>query len=241
MMLRAVWLTIGKEFLLIRRDRVGLVMLTLAPIVVIAAAGFSLAKIYGGRTAQRGGYTVAVVDEDHGAIARAILDALAHQPDVEVIRSAARAQAENIVRVRKLAMVGIVIPKGTTQAIEHGEKAQLIIYTDPVKYLQTIRVELAIAELSRQVTAGAADRAQKQAVEQTAGIQSQIDRANVAAERAREEASRLARESASSRAALASRLHQQVEVAMNNARDQTKAALDTELDKFQRKLDTESA
>ena len=49
-MLRAVWLTIGKEFLLIRRDRVGLFMLLVAPIAVIAAAGFSLAKIYGGRT-----------------------------------------------------------------------------------------------------------------------------------------------------------------------------------------------
>ena len=240
-MLRAVWLTIGKEFLLIRRDRVGLLMLTLAPIVVIAAAGFSLAKIYGGRNAPSGGYTVAVVDEDHGAIARAILDALAHQQDVEVIRSGARAQAENIVRVRKLALVGIVIPKGTTQAIEHGQKARLILYTDPVKYLQTTRVELAIAELSRQVTAGAADRARKQAVEQTSGIQNQIDRANAAAEHAREEASRLARESASSRAALQSRLHQQIEVAMNNARDETKATLDAELDRFQQKLDSESA
>jgi len=34
-MLRAVWLTIGKEFLLIRRDRVGLFMLLVAPIAVI--------------------------------------------------------------------------------------------------------------------------------------------------------------------------------------------------------------
>ncbi len=76
-MLLAVWLTIGKEFLLIRRDRVGLFMLLVAPIAVIAAAGFSLAKIYGGRTAPRGEYSVAVLDEDHGAIARAILDALA--------------------------------------------------------------------------------------------------------------------------------------------------------------------
>ena len=44
-MLLAVWLTIGKEFRLIRRDRVGLFMLLVAPIAVIAAAGFSLAKI----------------------------------------------------------------------------------------------------------------------------------------------------------------------------------------------------
>ena len=240
-MLRAVWLTIGKEFLLIRRDRVGLFMLIIAPIAVIAAAGFSLAKIYGGRNAPRGGYTIAVVDEDHGAIARAILDALAHQPGVAIIHARARAEAEDIVRRRKLAIVGIVIPRGTTQAIEHGDRARLILYTDPVKYLQTIRIELTIAELSRQVTAGAAARARKQAVEQSAGIQNQLDRARASAEHAREDASRLARQSASSRAALASRLHDQLEIALDNARDQTKAALDTELDKFQRKLDAEAA
>src|SRR5690242_5942973 len=114
MMLRAVLLTIGKEFLLIRRDRVGLFMLILAPIAVIAAAGFSLAKIYGGRTATRGGYTVAVVDEDHGAIGRAILDAIGRQPGLAVIHANDRAAAENVVRRRKLAVVGIVIPQGTT-------------------------------------------------------------------------------------------------------------------------------
>jgi ABC-type multidrug transport system permease subunit len=241
MMLRAVWLTIGKEFLLIRRDRVGLFMLTLAPIAVIAAAGFSLAKIYGGHTAPRGGYTLAVVDEDHGSIAHAILDALAHQPGVEVIRAPARAEAEDMVRRRKLALVGIVIPNGTSRAIEHGERARLILYTDPVKYLQTIRIELSIADLTTQVTAGAADRARKQAVEQSADFQSQIDRAHASAEHAREEASRLARETESSRTKLAARLHVQLEVALNNARDQTKAALDAEMDKFQRKLDADSA
>src|SRR5258708_2024269 len=154
MMLRAVWLTIGKEFLLIRRDRVGMFMLIVAPIAVIAAAGFSLAKIYGGRTVARGGYAVAVVDEDHGAIARPILDALGRQPGLAVVRPEDRVQAEDLVRRRKLAVVAIVIPKATTDAIEHGGQSRLILYTDPVKYLQTIKVELTIAELCRQVTAG---------------------------------------------------------------------------------------
>ena len=114
-MLRAVWLTIAKEFLLIRRDRVGLFMLLVAPIAVIAAAGFSLAKIYGGRTAPRGEYAVTIFDEDHGAIARAILDALGNQPDLAVIQSSSRRDAEQMVRERKLAVVGIVIPAGTTE------------------------------------------------------------------------------------------------------------------------------
>src|SRR5260221_8564910 len=90
MMLRAVWLTIGKEFLLIRRDRVGLFMLLVAPIAVIAAAGFSLAKIYGGRNTPRGGYSVGVFDEDHGGRARAILAAPAHPPDPSLFTFASR-------------------------------------------------------------------------------------------------------------------------------------------------------
>ncbi len=166
-MLRAVWLTIAKEFLLIRRDRVGLFMLLVAPIAVIAAAGFSLAKIYGGRTAPRGEYAVTVFDEDHGAIARAILDALGNQPDLAVIHSSSRRDAEQTVRERKLAVVGIVIPAGTTDAIEHGRGAQLILYTDPVKYLQTIKVELALSDLCRKITAGAAADARSQTAERT--------------------------------------------------------------------------
>ena len=154
-MLRAVWLTIAKEFLLIRRDRVGLFMLVVAPIAVIAAAGFSLAKIYGGKTAPRGEYAVTVFDEDHGAIAGAILEALGNQPDLAVIHSSSRRDAELTVRERKLAVVGIVIPAGTTDAIEHGRAAQLILYTDPVKYLQTIKVELALSDMCRKITSPA--------------------------------------------------------------------------------------
>ncbi len=240
-MLRAVLLTIGKEFLLIRRDRVGLFMLIIAPIAVIAAAGFSLAKIYGGRIASRGGYTVAVVDEDHGAVARAILDAIGREKGLAIIHSDDRAQAEDIVRRRKLAVVGIVIPKATTDAIEHGERARLLLYTDPVKYLQTIKIELTIADLCRQVTAGAADQARKKAAEQSRGLQDQIERARTSAEHARVEASRLARETATSRTALAARLHEQVETALNNARDHTRAALGTEMDRIQRKLDADAA
>src|SRR5208337_3389430 len=162
MMLRAIWLTIGKEFLLIRRDRVGLFMLLVAPIAVIEAAGFSLAKIYGGRDVPRGEYSLAVLDEDHGAVARAILDALAHRPDLSVIHSSSRLDAQQTVRERKLAVVGIVIPAGTSDAIEHGRVARLILYTDPVKYLQTVKIELTLSEMCRKISEGAAAEARRQ-------------------------------------------------------------------------------
>jgi ABC-2 type transport system permease protein len=241
MMLRAVWLTITKEFLLIRRDRVGLFMLLVAPIAVIAAAGFSLAKIYGGRTAPRGEYAVTIFDEDHGAIARAILDALGNQPDLAVIKSSSRRDAERMVRERKLAVVGIVIPAGTTDAIEHGRGAQLILYTDPVKYLQTVKVELALSDLCRKITAGAAADARSQTAEHSRDFTHKLDQARESAQQARAEAARMATQADASRAAVAPKIREHIETALTAAREQTRLALNTELDRIQRKIDADSA
>jgi ABC-type multidrug transport system permease subunit len=241
MMLLAVWLTIGKEFLLIRRDRVGLFMLLVAPIAVIAAAGFSLAKIYGGATTPRGEYSVAVHDEDHGAVARAILDALAHQPDLSIINASSRPEVEQSVRERKLAVVGIIIPPGTTDAIEHGRSARLIIYTDPVKYLQTIKIELALSEMCRQISVGAADKARTQTADQTRSFTKQLDQARESAEQARAEAEHLSSEADRSRAAVEPKIRAHIETALSSARDRTKLALDTELDRIQRKIEADSA
>ena len=239
-MLRAVWLTIGKEFLLIRRDRVGLFMLLVAPIAVIAAAGFSLAKIYGGRTAPRGEYSVAVLDEDHGRVARAILDALDHQPDLSVINSTSRRDAQQTVREKKIAVVAIVIPAGTTDAIEHGRGAQLILYTDPVKYLQTIKVELALSELCRKITDGAATEARGQTAQRTRDFTSQLNRARDSAQKAREEAARLGKQADASRAAIEPKIRAHIETALTAARDHAKIALDAEIGRIQSKLDADS-
>lgn len=240
-MIRAVWLTIGKEFLLIRRDRVGLFMLIVAPIAVIAAAGFSLAKIYGGAPASHGQYVVTIVDEDHGAVASAILSAISHQAGLGVLRAQDRRDAEATVRKGKLAVVGIVIPPNTTRAIEHGQSAQLILYTDPVRYLQTVKIELVLSSLCRQISARAADEARKQAAAQGKNVQEQIERARASVEKARADVSRLASETAASRTAAVSKVREQVEVAMTTARDRTKAALDAEFDRIQHKLDSDAA
>jgi ABC-type Na+ efflux pump permease subunit len=240
-MLLAVWLTIRKEFLLIRRDRVGLFMLLVAPIAVIAAAGFSLAKVYGGQTAPHGEYSVAVLDEDHGTVGRAILDAIAGQPDLSVIHSSSRAEAERTVRQEKLAVVGIVIPAGTTDAIEHGRAAHLILYTDPVKYLQTVKIELTLSELCRKISAGASDEARNQTAERTRNFTNQLDQARQAAAQADADAARLGKEAAESRAAIEPRIRAHIETALAGARDRTKLALDTEMDRIQRKVDADTA
>jgi ABC-type Na+ efflux pump permease subunit len=240
-MLRAIWLTIGKEFLLIRRDRVGMFMLLVAPIFVIAAAGFSLAKIYGGRNVRPGEYSLAVLDEDRGAVARAILDALAHRPDLAVIHSSSRLDAQRTVRERKLAVVGIVIPAGTSDAIEHGRDARLILYTDPVKYLQTVKIELTLSEMCRKISEGAAAEARRQTAERTRDLTRQLDQARESVAKARADAERLASAADAQRAAAAPKIRASIEAALTDARDQARRALDTELDRIQRKLEADTA
>src|SRR5882672_10934356 len=99
--LRAIWFTLGKEFRLIRRDRIGLFMLLVAPIAVIAAAGFSLARVFGGDTGEHGEYVIAIVDEDHGLVSQTIFNAIARNPSVQVMHVDTRAHAEASVRERR--------------------------------------------------------------------------------------------------------------------------------------------
>src|SRR5271167_2056350 len=72
--LRATAIVVEKELRILRRDWVGICLLILAPILVITVAGFSLAMVYGG---DAGAHLLPLVDEDHGAAAKAITGALA--------------------------------------------------------------------------------------------------------------------------------------------------------------------
>jgi hypothetical protein len=154
-MIRAIFLTLGKEFRLIGRDRVGLFMLLVAPIAVIAAAGFSLANVYGGQASSAMKSEIAFFDDDHGAVGRAVHDALADSKSVELIVAADRADAEADVRARKQAVLAVIVPAGTTDSLRSGKNPKLLVYTDPVKYLQSARIELMLAELARSISTAA--------------------------------------------------------------------------------------
>src|SRR5438094_5584828 len=101
----ALLLSLEKEFRLLRRDRVGLFMLIVAPIVVIMVAGFSLAGLYGSSPTGESSYLLPVVDEDHGAISQTIIDALRHESSVSVELVASRSDAESLVRDKNRAAV----------------------------------------------------------------------------------------------------------------------------------------
>src|SRR5208282_3168221 len=64
-MFRAIWLTVQNEARLLLKDPIVLFMLLLAPVVIIAVAGYSLGNLYGGGT---NGFLVPIVDRDRGEV-----------------------------------------------------------------------------------------------------------------------------------------------------------------------------
>ena len=93
---------IAKDFTLLLRDRTALLFLTLAPIVVMAVAGFSLASLYGADPVGQTAYDLPIVDEDGGELARQIEDRLSGDESVRVRRVASREEAQRL----KLAALG---------------------------------------------------------------------------------------------------------------------------------------
>ena len=82
LMLRTTALIFRNDFRLLLKDRAAVFMLFVAPVVIIAVAGFSLGNIYGVQPASRV-YVIPIVDQDHGAIAKAVIKALSQERSIE--------------------------------------------------------------------------------------------------------------------------------------------------------------
>ena len=221
-MIRAIRLSIVKEFRLLRRDPVGLFMLIVAPIAVIAAAGFSLSTLYGGGSST---YTLAVANEDGGEISHAILDALRNNKSLIVVQADNRDDARAMVRERKEALVALVIPAGTTTAFQDGSSPKVIVYTDPVRYLETVKVQLALAELGRRINMEANDRARHEVVSAKDRLQKEMAEAEHAAEQARAAIAEFARTAQKSRSDINAQVRTQVDAAMATSKAQTEKAV----------------
>jgi len=136
---------IVKDLRLLLRDRVALIFMSLAPIVVISVAGFSLASLYGSDPTGLTAYDLPIVDEDGGELARQITEQLATEKSVRVRRVESRAEAERLV-ASKAAGSALVIPAGTADALAAGRPARVLLYTDPVKYLERLNVRLRVLQ-----------------------------------------------------------------------------------------------
>src|SRR5438034_5295230 len=158
-MLTGLLAALGKDLRLLARDRVGLVFLTLAPIVVISVAGLSLATLYG---AEPGGGTAPVLplaDEDGGWVGRAVRERLTDEPSVRVRRVATAAAAGAVVQAKRAA-AALVVPAGPSGPVGAGRAAALVLLTDPVKTVDVAYVRGLAQELRHGLETAAVERAQ---------------------------------------------------------------------------------
>ena len=177
---------IGKDLRLLFRDRVALVFMTLAPIVVISVAGFTLASLYGSDPTGQTAYDLPIVDEDGGDLARQITEQLATEKSVRVRRVDSRVEAERLV-ASKAAGSALVIPEGTAAALAAGKPARVLLYTDPVKYLERLNVRLRVLQSRDELADAERARVAATLEQQRESLRADLDRLGAAIGDARAE------------------------------------------------------
>ena len=185
---------VAKDLRLLFRDRVALAFIALAPIVVISVAGFSLASLYGGDRAGQTAYELPIADEDGGDLARQIKERLANSASVRVRTVASRDEAERLV-ASKAAGSALVIPRGTAAALAAGEPARVLLYTDPVKYLERLNVRLRVLQARDELADAERERVAKDIAEQRESLRAELEKLGDAIRSARTELDEAKRES----------------------------------------------
>ncbi len=194
MILRALLAAFDKDLRLLLRDPVGLAFLTLAPMIVITVAGFSLASLYGASPRGDEAYRLPVVDEDGGPVGRAVRDRLGRESAVAAEFVPTRREALAMLEHRE-AGAALVIPANTSRALAEGTQSTLVLLTDPVKYLEVANVRVLVEELRHAVE----EEGRRQAALKVAA-------ARDAAEAARREFARVIEQARQDMEALRSRL-----------------------------------
>jgi hypothetical protein len=172
----AAWLVFVNEFRLLARDRVGVFMLVVAPVVIILVAGLSLGNVYG-VGAGRGAYVVPIIDDDHGVVARSIISALEHESAVRILKVDKLDLARAAVEAQDRTPLAIIIPAGATRSLETGGEAQLELYVDPVRRLEVSAIELHLNELCREISVRAQREFHRKLVQQDAIVRHQLEQA----------------------------------------------------------------
>lgn len=235
--MHALVVILGKDLRLLWRDRAGLIFLTLAPIVVISVAGFSLANLYGADPTGQTAYELPFVDEDGSELAHRLRERIAAERSVNLRSVADRATAEDMVR-RKLAGSALVVPRGTEATLRDGQPAALLLYSDAVKYLERLNLRAKLLEMRDQLARG--EDAERAAAEQREHLRQQVDqlRLNVTTLRAALDATweeaRVAREQSVADAHVALERHRQ-EASKDVARQ-----IDAVVQRLQREVDTQA-
>ena len=221
--MRALLAILAKDLRLLWRDRAGLFFLTVAPMMVITVAGFSLANLYGADPTGQTAYDFPFVDEDGSALGRALRDHLAAEPAVRLEVLPTREDAEERVRDKR-AGTALVVPRGSEAAMERGEPADLLLYTDPVKYLERLNVRIRLLELRDQLAGEQRDAVARDARAQVDRAQAEARRLQDALAAARQDAERAYAQAQHARADAIARLHGAVERSQEEVEQQVQRA-----------------
>src|SRR5262249_38497395 len=173
--MRAFLALLMKDLRLLWRDRVGLVFLAVAPLAVIIVAGLSLSNLYGADPTGQTAYELPLADEDGGALGRDIRSRLAGEQAVRLRPVQNRGEAEQLVR-DKQAGTALVIPRGTQAALDAGQPAPLVLYTDAVKYLERLNVRVRLLELRDALAAERLESARTDAASEHDRLAQELDR-----------------------------------------------------------------
>jgi ABC-type Na+ efflux pump permease subunit len=218
---------IGKDLKLLLRDRTALLFLTLAPIVVMAVAGFSLASLYGADPAGQTAYFLPIVDEDGGELAQQIEERLSGDQSVRLQRVASREEAQRLVH-DKVAGSALVIPTGTRAALAAGNPASVLLYTDPVRFLERVNVTLRVMKVRDELADAERARIVAQLNEQRMRASEQLEQLAATVERVRANLAMVRREAGEARERAAGELDAETQ----RIRAQVSAEVDAQLEQL---------
>src|SRR5260221_8356926 len=160
MIRRALVAAVVKDFRLLLRDKVGLIFLTIAQLIVMSVAGFSLSTMFGGAPQGDARYVLPVVDEGGGRVAAALRDGLDGGAGIGMRGVGSRADAVALLNARTSG-AALIVPAGMRAALAHGQDAALLLYTDPVKFVEVANIRLAVQELRYRLGQEVLDRARR--------------------------------------------------------------------------------
>ncbi|HEY3516170.1 MAG TPA: ABC transporter permease [Gammaproteobacteria bacterium] len=218
---------IAKDLKLLLRDRTALLFLTLAPIVVIAVAGFSLASLYGAHPAGQTAYDLAVVDEDGGELARQIEERLRDDRSVRLRRIASREEAQRLVH-DKVMGTALVIPAGTRAALAAGNPARVQLFTDPVRFLERLNVTLRVLKVRDELADEERARIVAELNEQRVRASEQLEELAATVERVRANLAMVRREAGEARERAAGELDAETQ----RLREDVSAEIDAQLEQL---------
>jgi ABC-type multidrug transport system permease subunit len=218
---------IAKDLRLLLRDRTALLFLTLAPIVVMAVAGFSLASLYGADPVGQTAYDLPIVDEDGGQLAQQIEERLRGDQSLRLRRVASREEAQRLVH-DKVAGIALVIPAGTRAALEAGTPARVLLYTDPVRFLERLNVTLRVLKVRDELADAERARIVAELNEQRVRASEQLEELAATVERVRANLAMVRREAGEARERAAGELDAETE----RIRADVSAEIDAQLEQL---------